>query len=177
MKLGYRTAALTLAGTLALAACETNEEWGQMMGALGGAALGIAIAGDDDPTMVALAAAAGAGLGMWIGGNLGRGLDEKERARLAGSTQQVLAMEVPSGSPLRSPNAASQPASQSPSASWTSPTNPTTVSGKSTLLEVASNGGLGECRTVRQLVVKNGEETSEDARFCRADASSAWAQA
>jgi hypothetical protein len=80
MKLGYRTAAFTLAGTLALAACETNEEWGQMMGALGGAALGIAIAGDDDPTMVALAAAAGAGLGMWIGGNLGRGLDEKERA-------------------------------------------------------------------------------------------------
>jgi hypothetical protein len=25
--------------------------------------------------------------------------------------------------------------------------------------------------------VKNGEETSEDARFCRANASSAWAQA
>ena len=177
MTFAFRTAAIALAGTLTLSACETNEEWGQMMGALGGAALGIAVAGDDDPTMVALAAAAGAGIGMWIGGNIGRGLDERERERLAGSTKQVLAMEVPSGSPLRGPNAGSQPAGRMPSASWTSPTKPSSVSGKSTLVGISSTGGTGECRTVRQLVVKNGEETSEDARFCRADAASPWAQA
>ncbi len=35
-----------------------------MMGTLGGAALGVAVAGDDDPTMVALAATAGEGIGM-----------------------------------------------------------------------------------------------------------------
>jgi hypothetical protein len=176
MTFAFRTAAIALAGTLTLSACETNEKWGQMMGALGGAALGVAVAGDDDPTMVALAAAAGAGIGMWIGGNLGRGLDERERERLAGSTQQVLAMEVPTGSPLRNPNGSGHYAGRTPSASWTSPTKPNSVSGKSTLVEIVSTGGTGECRTVRQLVVKNGEETSEDARFCRADASSPWTQ-
>lgn len=174
MKSAARALALALVGSTMLTACETNEEWGQLMGAVGGAALGMAIAGDDDDTMVAIAAIAGASLGMWIGGNIGRGLDEKERERIANTTQQVLAMEVPTGSPLRSPNGAS---SGTPSASWTSPTNPETVSGKSTLLKVSSTGGAGECRTVRQLVVKNGEETSEDARFCRPDSSSAWAKA
>jgi hypothetical protein len=176
MTFAFRTAAIALAGTLTLSACETNEEWGQMMGTLGGAALGVAVAGDDDPTMVALAAAAGAGIGMWIGGNLGRGLDERERERLAGSTQQVLAMEVPTGSPLRNPNGGGHYAGRTPSASWTSPTKPNSVSGMSTLVGIDGTGGTGECRTVRQLVVKNGEEMSEDARFCRADASSPWTQ-
>ncbi len=175
MKFAAKTAAIALAGTLSLSACETNEEWGQLLGAVGGAALGVAIAGDDDDTMVALAALAGAGLGAWIGGNIGRGLDEKERERLAGSTQQVLAMEVPPSSPLRAPNAAyAAPTAAAPSAAWTSPTNPTTVSGKTTLLQVADNGSAGECRTVRQLVVKNGSETSEDVKFCRQTASSQW---
>jgi len=35
-----------------------------MMGALGGAALGVAVAGDDDPARVTPAATAGAGIGM-----------------------------------------------------------------------------------------------------------------
>lgn len=177
MKFAIRTTAVALAGAVALSACETNEEWGQLVGAVGGAALGVAIAGDDDDTMVAIAAIAGASLGAWIGGNIGRGLDEKERQRVAQSTQQVLAMEVPTGSPLRGPNAGAGPQPGAPTASWTSPSNPTTVSGKTTLLGVSSTGGSGECRTVRQLVVKNGEETSEDARFCRADANSQWAKA
>jgi surface antigen len=174
MKIAARTVAFALAGASMLTACETNEEWGQLMGAVGGAALGMAIAGDDDDTVVAIAAITGASLGMWIGGNIGRGLDEQERERVADTTQQVLAMEVPTGSPLRSSNA---PAGSRPSASWTSPNNPETVSGKSTLLKVSGNGGAGECRTVRQLVVRNGEETSENARFCRADAGSPWAKA
>lgn len=175
MTFHFRTVGIALAGALALSACETSEGWGQMVGALGGAALGVAIAGDDDPEVVALAAVAGAGLGMWIGGNVGRGLDQRERERLAGSTQQVLAMEVPSGSPLRDPNGGGQYVGRTPSASWTSPSKPNSVSGKSTLVGIESTGGTGECRTVRQLVVKNGEETSEDARFCRTDASSPWA--
>lgn len=174
MKLAAKTAAVVLAGALSVSACETNEEWGQVLGAIGGAALGVAIAGDDDDTMVAIAAIAGASLGAWIGGNIGRGLDEQERERMATSTQQVLAMEVPRGSPLRSSSAASAPAPAAPSAAWTSPTNPTTVSGKTTLLQVADNGSSGECRTVRQLVVKNGTEQSEDVKFCRQTASSQW---
>ncbi len=182
MKLAAKTAAIALAGSLSVTACESSEEWGQMLGAVGGAALGVALAGDSDPTMVALAALAGAGLGMWIGGNIGRGLDEQERERLAASTQTILAMEVPSTSPLRTsasapaPSASAPPPPAAPTAAWTSPTNPTTVSGKTTLLQVASTGSSGECRTVRQLVVKDGQEMSEDARFCRADSASQWAK-
>lgn len=175
MKLAAKTAAIVLAGSITVSACETSEEMGQMFGALAGAGLGLALAGDDDDTMKAIAVIAGASLGAWIGGNIGRGLDEQERERLAGSTQQVLAMEVPPASPLRAPNAAAvAPAAAAPSAAWTSPTNPTTVSGKTTLLQVASSGSTGECRTVRQLVVKNGAETSEDVQFCRQTASSQW---
>jgi surface antigen len=174
MKFAAKTAAIVMAGSISVSACETNEEWGQLMGAVGGAALGMALAGDDDDTMVAIAAIAGASLGAWIGGNIGRGLDEKERERLAGSTQQVLAMEVPAASPLRAPNAAAAPIATAPSAAWTSPTNPTTVSGKTTLLQVAASGSTGECRKVRQLVVKNGAETTEDVEFCRQTASSQW---
>jgi surface antigen len=171
MKFAVWTTALALAGAITLSACETNEGWGQLTGAVLGAGLGVALAGDDDDTVVALAALAGAGLGMWIGGNIGRGLDEKERQRVAESTQQMLAYDVPSGSPLRSGEASGYGA---PSAVWTSPTNPQTVSGKSTLLGVSSTGGSGECGTVRQLVVKNGKETSEDVQFCRETASSQW---
>lgn len=176
MKFAAKTAAVVLAGSLAVSACETNEEMGQMFGALAGAGLGLALAGDDDDTMKAIAVVAGASLGAWIGGNIGRGLDEKERERLAASTQQVLAMEVPANSPLRTAGASSAPTPSAPSASWTSPTNPNSVSGKTTLVQVSSDGG-GECRTVKQLVVKDGQEQSEDARFCRADANSQWARA
>lgn len=179
MKFASRTAALALAGAISVSACETNEQMGQMLGALGGAALGLAVAGDDDDTMKAIAVVAGASLGAWIGGNIGRGLDEQERQRLAQSTQQVLAMEVPTTSPLRTAASAPAPApvANAPSASWESPTKPESVSGKTTLLQVASTGGQGECRTVRQLVVKDGQEMSEDARFCRADPNSAWSKA
>ena len=85
-------------------------------------------------------------------------------------------MEVPSGSPLRNPNGGERSAGWTPSTSWTSPTKPNSVSGKSTLVGIDSTGGKGERRTARQLVLKNGEEMSEDARFCRAGASSPWTQ-
>jgi surface antigen len=176
MKLFARTAAMVVAGSLTLAACETNEEMGQLIGGVLGAGLGLAVAGDDDDTMKAIAVIAGAGLGSWIGGNIGRGLDERERERLAQSTQNVLAVEVPRNSPLRSSNGAYAAPASAPSSVWTSPTNPTTVSGKTTLLQVADTGGGGECRTVRQLVVKNGQETSEDVKLCRQSASGGWQQ-
>jgi surface antigen len=168
------TAAAVIAASLSLSACETNEQMGQVIGGLIGAGAGYAIAGDDDDTMKAIAVIAGASVGAWIGGNLGRGLDERERARLTQSTQTMLATGVPYNSPLRSPNAAMETAPGAPSSSWTSPTHPESVSGKSTLVEVSSTNGGGECRTVRQLVVRNGKETSEDTRFCRISPSSPW---
>lgn len=178
MRHASRTAAITLASTLALTACETNEQMGQVIGGILGAGAGYAAAGDDDDTVKAIAVIAGASLGAWIGGNIGRGLDQRERERLAASTQNVLAMDVPANSPLRSSSVREYgPApAYAPSSNWTSPTNPNSVSGKSTLVEVSSAGSAGECRTVRQLVIRNGQETSEDARFCRTSPSAPWKQ-
>lgn len=169
MKRFVRTSAMVMAATLAVSACETNEDMGQMFGALGGAALGLAIAGEDDDTMKAVAVIAGASLGAWIGGNIGRGLDEQERGRLAYSTQQVLDADVPASSPLRAPSAqsASAPPSGAPSAVWESPTNPGAVSGRSTVLAVSDAPSGAQCRTVRQSVTRNGRESYEDVRLCK----------
>lgn len=177
MKFAAKTVAMALAGSLALSACETNEEMGQMLGALAGAGLGLALAGDDDDTMKALAVVAGAGLGAWIGGNIGRGLDEQERQRLAASTQQVLDMEVPAQSPLRAPAAAtaSAPPANAPSAVWDSPTKPGVVSGKTTLLAVSDTNNGGQCRKVRQAVTRNGQESFEDVQMCK-QPGGAWQQ-
>jgi surface antigen len=165
---------LIAASALAMSACETNEQMGQVIGGLIGAGVGYAAAGDDDDTVKAIAVIAGAGIGAWIGGNLGRGLDERERERISMSTQNVLGADVPRNSPLRASNAASETTPDAPSYGWTSPTHPQTISGKSTLVQVARDGRTGECRTVRQLVVRNGKETVEDTRFCRSDPFSPW---
>lgn len=169
MKLFSRTAAAVLAGSLAVSACETNEQMGQMMGAIGGAALGLAIAGEDDDTMKAVAVVAGASLGAWIGGNIGRGLDEQERGRMLASTQQVLDADVPYNSPLRAPGAASSysPPADAPSAVWESPTNPGVVSGKTTLMAVSETPSGASCRKVRQVVMRNGRESTEDVQMCK----------
>jgi surface antigen len=167
MKLFSTTAVVLLAGSLATSACATNEETGQLLGAGLGAALGLAIAGEDDDTVKAVAVLAGASLGAWIGGNLGRGLDERERERLVASTQHVLDAPVPANSPLRDRSAAYAPAPDAPSAVWESPTNPGTVSGRSTLLSVSEMPSGATCRKVRQSVTRNGRETFEDVQMCK----------
>ncbi len=105
---------------------------------------------------------------------------QADRDRIAATTQQVLLQEVPANSPLRSASAASSPqaAAAAPSANWSSSTNPGTVSGKSTLLQVASAGaGSGECRTVRQLIIVEGKEATRDVAFCRSGPGEQWTAA
>ncbi|HVY89782.1 MAG TPA: hypothetical protein VG942_12990 [Hyphomonadaceae bacterium] len=177
MNMTGKSLAVALASVITLSACETNEQTGQLIGGLLGAGAGYAAAGkNNNDTVKALAVIAGAGLGAWIGGNIGRGLDQKEREKLAMSTQTVLNAPVPANSPLRAPKPAPQAAASAPSSVWTSPTNPNSVSGKSTVTQVSSTNTGGECRTVRQLVVKNGQEMSEDVKFCRQTANAAWQQ-
>lgn len=179
MKTSRTAIAVAMAGTLALSACETNEEFWGTMGAVTGAVAAGMLVGDDNGAVLAAAVIGGALAGQWLGANFGRGLDEAERERAARSTQQVLNQEVPTNSPLRSASAAYSPqaASVAPSVSWKSDDNPDTVSGRSTLLQVASDGGGGECRTVRQLVVVNGQEETQDAQFCRSSPDAQWQMA
>jgi len=179
MKTSAKAVAVAMAGALAVSACETEEEFWGTMGALGGAVAAGMLVGDDNGAVLAAAVLAGAAAGGWLGANFGRGLDEAERERAAASTQRVLNQEVPTGSPLRSASAAYSPqaAAVAPTAVWTSPSNPQSVSGQSTLLQVNADGGGGECRTVRQLVVVNGQEETQDAQFCRSSASAQWQMA
>lgn len=179
MKTSAKAVAVAMAGTLAVSACESNEEMWGTLGALGGAVAAGMLVGDDNGAVLAAAVLAGAAAGGWLGANFGRGLDEAERERVAASTQQVLNQEVPRNSPLRGASAAYSPqaAAVAPTSVWTSPTNPQTVSGKTTLLQVNADGGGGECRTVRQLVVVNGNEETQDAQFCRSSASAQWQMA
>ena len=116
---------------------------------------------------------AGAGIGAWIGGNIGRGLDERERERMASSTQGALALDAPRNASYRKPGASSEIGAGSPSVPWTSPTHPG-VSGRSAVVESTATPRGGECRTIRQIVVRNGHETYEDVRFCRSGPSSPW---
>lgn len=179
MNTSAKAVAVAMAGTLAVSACESNEELWGTMGALGGALAAGMLVGDDNGAVLAAAVIAGAAAGGWLGANFGRGLDEAERERVAASTQQVLSQEIPSNSPLRSASAAYSPqaAAVAPAVTWTSPTNPQTVSGRTTLLQVAADGGGGECRTVRQLVVVNGNEEAQDTQFCRPNAGAQWQMA
>lgn len=179
MKSSSQLVAMAMAGMLAVSACETQEEFWGTMGALTGAVAAGMLVGDDDGALLAAAVLAGAAAGGWLGSNFGRGLDEAERERVAASTQQVLNQNIPTNSPLRSASAAysASAAAVAPAVTWTSPTNPQTVSGKTTLLQVSSDGGGSECRTVRQLVVVNGQEESQDTQFCRASADAQWQMA
>lgn len=64
----------------------TKEDWGKTLGALGGAALGAAIADDNKW----LGAAIGGVAGYYAGQLIGRNLDEKDRQALAAETATAL---------------------------------------------------------------------------------------
>ena len=51
------------------------------------------------------------------------------------------------------------------------------VGRRTTLLQVSGDGGGGECRTVRQLVVANGQEEQQDVQFCRSAPGAQWQMA
>lgn len=72
--------------------CQSNpskEDWGATLGALGGAVLGAAVAGDNKW----LGAAIGGAAGYYAGRAIGRHLDEQDRKALAASTVDALEQE------------------------------------------------------------------------------------
>ncbi|WP_138380521.1 RT0821/Lpp0805 family surface protein [Luteithermobacter gelatinilyticus] len=87
-----------LASTLGLAGCETGSKqgFGTVLGAISGAAIGNAIAGDSDGPGKGFAIAAGAIAGAAIGNNIGKSLDEADRIKMAQS-RQVALERFPSG--------------------------------------------------------------------------------
>ena len=73
--------------SVVLAGCQTT---GSIVGAGLGAASGIALTRGEDRTTQIIAGAAGAALGAFIGGEIGRRLDENDRREAADATRQAL---------------------------------------------------------------------------------------
>ena len=140
------------------------------MGAVGGALSAGMLVGDDNGAVLAAAMLAGAAAGGWLGSN-SAAVSTSRSVSVLPRPPRPSSKEVPDTRRCAAPARPYSPqaAAAAPTAAWTSPTNPTTVSGKTTLLQVRRTGSSGECRTVRQLVVKDGQEKTEDARFCRVE--------
>lgn len=161
--------ATAMAGVVSVSAC---AELGGALGCVGGIALASAIGAND--TEAAALCAVGATLGyVW-----GQYLDEQEKAKAEASAQMALNQEVPSNSPLRASASYSTQAAAAVAqpVQWTSDTRPGTVSGRSTLLKVSSDGSGGECRTVQQLAVVDGQEDVQDVQYCRSSPNAQWAK-
>lgn len=72
---------------VALTACQgENQQTGTLLGAVGGGLLGAAFSDDHKGIAIALGALAGA----WAGSEIGRSMDEKDRAAMQASTQSSL---------------------------------------------------------------------------------------
>lgn len=90
--------ALILSGVMTLAACEpgSKQEFGTLLGAIGGAAVGSALGDNGDGTTHFFAVAAGTVAGAAIGSSIGKSLDEADR--MAMERQRQVALETyPSG--------------------------------------------------------------------------------
>ena len=167
------SAVLLASAVATTSACSSMQEFGRNMGIATGLVGGYLL-GDNDTDRLLYGVALATALG-YVGNEIGKGLDQEEKRRMAASTVAVLDTEVPAGASVRTTGvvSASAPApADAPSAGWQSGTKPDTVSGKSTLLQVAGTS-KGECRTVRQLVTVNGSETSQDVKYCR-EGAGAW---
>lgn len=72
-----------------LGACDaSNEQIGTIAGAIGGAVVGDALGGHGTEKVILIAA--GTLAGAWLGGSIGRRLDEADRQYMATNTQQAL---------------------------------------------------------------------------------------
>lgn len=120
-----------------------NRNRGRMLGGLIGGVAALSGVGDLGPGGIALVPA-GALLGDLIAGLLD--CDEQERA--AAATERAVAGGVGT------------------TESWTSETRPG-VSGTSTVLALEPDAGGGECMTVTDVIIVDGEETRAPKRLCR----------
>lgn len=172
MKTSARAIAMAAAmgGLVSVSAC---AELGAIAGCGGGLLLASAL-GANDTEAAALCVAGGALGYVW-----GQYLDEQEKMKVEASTQQALNQPVASNSPLRTASASYSPQAAAAAAQpvqWTSDTRPNSVSGRSTLLKVDSDGAGGECRTVQQLAVVDGQEDVQDVQYCRSSPNAQWAK-
>lgn len=171
---------LTVAAMLVVGGCESNEQTGQLLGGLGGAATGAAIskAFGGNTTTTLLAAAGGAAAGYYIGGAIGRSLDKRDQELAAQANQRVLAAPISTPKPAPSATKAAVvtqvPAKNAPTANWSSDHSDAKGSVSVASVEAAPSGE--ECRTLHQVVYVHGKEVDQSDRYCRTPGSQ-WQKA
>ncbi len=138
--------------SLALAACKTSEERGQATGTGVGAVLGALVGREMGGTKGAVVGGLiGALGGYFIGGEIGRHLDEQDRKLAAQTTVQAIENSQANGG-------------RASSSSWVSDDNPG-VSGAATAFGVGEN-----CYSVQEVAVIPGKgDVRQETRYCEQD--------
>jgi len=143
-------------------------------GLLGGVAGGIvAQNGGSAAQMVAISAP----VSLLLGEAITRLLDCREREQAAAATERVIeqATAAPAAAPAPTQGAGQNDGAQRGSVttaavgqtvSWTSETRPG-VSGSSTITGLEREAGGGECMTVTDIIIVDGQETRAPKRMCR----------
>lgn len=140
-----KTAKIFTAGVLALglAGCDSsNQTLGTLLGAGGGAGIAKAAGGGT------VAIIAGAVAGAWLGGEIGKSLDRRDRAAMQQTTQNALASS-PAGT----------------TSSWQNPE--TGHSGTVTPQQTFTNNDGRECREFQQSVNAGGKTETGYGTACR----------
>ncbi len=150
-----------------LASCQTQEQTGGALGGLGGAGLG-ALAGGAigrSPAAALIGAGIGGLGGYFIGSSIGRRLDEADAQRAARATQQVLAAPA-YYPPPPAPGQPPPPPRPPRPVRWASDHN-SGVAGSAKVVAVQPLANGGECRLVREIAVIQGQEQTQNTRYCR----------
>ena len=129
---------------VAVSACQTTEQKGQIAGALVGGVLGSLIGGDNEITKL-VATAVGAGVGAYIGGEIGRYLDEQDRIKAQSATKTALEQSVANGGRKVTSNWKSD---ENDGVSGAATAELSTDSGCFNVQEIATIPGKGEVRQV-----------------------------
>ncbi len=138
-----------------LGGCETTkQDVGSLVGLVVGAAVGAAI-GTDLGIGDAAGTVVGGFAGSIIGNSIGQKLDEEDRLKAAQATAASLTM--PKGETVE----------------WESTKNKG-VRGQATPVSKPVQKAGNICRNVREIVVIDGEETSENTEYCKSGDSGKW---
>jgi len=188
--------AVTLAGTLALSGCATNQDTATAIGAIGGAAIGVAVAGGSTNQRIA-GALIGAVAGGFAGSLIGKRLDQADQARAEAAAQKTIAdrqatvareqqtRNAEIEAQLRAEQAKAKSGKERQAAETravearqrvaqqSAQTSPAPVQwtgnarGSAQAIGPTQVAGRDGCEQVREIAVIKGEEVRQTATFCR----------
>ncbi len=154
-----RAGGLVLAAAMSVSACQNvpgmqnDQQAGGLLGGAAGAIAGGLLGNSFGGSGALIVGVLGSIGGYLVGSAIGAHLDAAERQRAETATSQALAEPV-------APGQAGQPVT------WSSPSQ-TGVNGAAQVVGVQPQADGGQCRDVREIAYINGQQTTQNTRFCR----------